>query len=189
MSRPRFVVVEALDGVGKTTLVAGLARAWGGVRSGTPGAQLQDLRGPVVEALEGHPLAPCLFYAASVVAQGRRAREAADRGKTVIVDRYWLSTSCYARARGVRADLDGIAAAVPSPDATVWLTLEESERRRRLADRGMSAADRETLDPVFRERVLHESRRARGPLALTAWVDVTGLNPVQVVRAVADALG
>ncbi len=186
---PRFIVLEALDGVGKTTIAQGLAAALDAVAMNTPGDALRVLSGEVLAGLGPHQTARCLFYAGSVLARGAEARAIVDGGRSVVMDRYWLSTVAYARARGVSADLSGIEALVPPPDVTLLLTLDEGERRRRLATRGLTAADRETLDPAFRERVLAELRAPRGAgLGPSVDVDLTGAPPAEALRRVREAL-
>ena len=125
-----FVAIEGLDGVGKTTLVNALAEHYEGEAANTPGPVLRGLTDQILDALGNDQTARCLFYAASVFSEGKRARQAADGGRVVIMDRYWLSTIAYARARGVTLDLSSLEAVVPVPDVTVLLTLEETERLR-----------------------------------------------------------
>lgn len=187
---PRFIVLEALDGVGKTTLAQGLAAQLGGMAMNTPGNPLRKISAQVLEGLGPDQAARCLFYASSVISRGRKAREWADSGGIVVMDRYWLSTVSYARARGVEAALSEVEALVPVPDVTVLLTLNEDVRRQRLHARGLTAADRETLEPRFRNRVLSEMRshhRHTG-LRVTHAVDVTGAGQEEAVMRVLSTL-
>lgn len=190
MKPPVFLVLEALDGVGKTTLAADLAQSLGGVAMDTPGAGLRPLRNDVLSAMGPNQAARCLFYAASVFTEGQRARAIVDAGSSVVMDRYWLSTICYARARGVDLDVTAIEAAVRAPDATVLVTLDESERQRRLHVRGYTDADRETLVNGFRERVLAEmvSSERAAHLRPSVVVDVTGADREVAVNRVIQAL-
>ncbi len=184
-----FVVIEGLDGVGKTTLVDALAEHYGGEAANTPGPLLQKLTGPILDALGDDQTARCLFYAASVLSEGKRARKAADRGGVVFMDRYWLSTIAYARARGVSVDLSSLEAIVPVPDVTVLLTLEETERRRRLDGRCTTDADLETLVLEFREAVLREMQcRTRVFGLRPVEVDVTGADESESQRRVLAVL-
>lgn len=182
-----FIVLEALDGVGKTTAARSLAAELGGVAMNTPGDELREVSGAVLSGLGEHQEARCLFYAASVLARGAAARRAVGAGIPVVMDRYWLSTISYARARGVTAPCEDVESLVVAPDLTVLLVLDESERRRRLTGRGLTTADRETLDAGFRERVLAEmlSSDRRLTLRPTLIVDVTGLDPDGAVALLA----
>lgn len=176
--KPVFIVLEALDGVGKTTLAKGLAARLGGVALNTPGDALREVSGQILDGLGPNQEARCLFYAGSVIARGREARELVEAGHSVVMDRYWLSTISYARARGVKADLDQVEALVPAPDVTVLLTLDEDERQRRMRARGLTAADRETLDAEFRGRVVSamNSSERLSVLKPSLVVDVSGLE-------------
>ena len=149
-----FIVLESLDGVGKTTLTKGLAERLQGVAMNTPGKQLRQISNKILDGLGPNQEARCLFYASSVIAKGAEARRLVQAGNFAIMDRYWLSTISYARARGVHHSLHDIEAMIPRPDLTILLTLDESIRKKRLNKRGLTAADRETLDPTFREVVL-----------------------------------
>lgn len=186
-----FIAIEALDGVGKSTLTADLARALGGVAADTPGAGLRNVRQDVLRALGDHQEARCLFYAASVLSEGSKARARADAGEVVVMDRYWLSTLSYARARGVILDLDGVEASVVAPDVTLLIELDEAERVRRLQRRGhLTAADRETLDETFRERVLTEmlSPQRRPDLRPARRVDITNADRSHAVERIIRSL-
>lgn len=191
MSAGLFVVLEALDGVGKTTLARDLAQRVGGVSMDTPGPELRVVSPAVLAGLGADQDARCLFYAASVLALGRRARGLADAGTVVVMDRYWLSTVSYARTRGASVALDAVERSVPEPDITVLLTLDEDERQRRLHSRGFTAADRETLSPRFRAPVLQEMMSdARLPaLRPTVTVDLTDADPEHAVLRVIEAIG
>ncbi|MED5371895.1 MAG: thymidylate kinase [Myxococcota bacterium] len=187
--KPLFIVLEALDGVGKTTLAKGLAARLGGVAMNTPGEGLRAVSGQILDGLGPNQPARCLFYAGSVIARGEEARALVEGGQTVVMDRYWLSTISYARARGVEAALDQVEALVPAPDVTLLLTLDEEERQRRMQARGFTAADRETLEPGFRDRVLLEMRRGdRRPELLPLDVDLSGGDPAECIERVVRAL-
>ncbi|MFD2835675.1 hypothetical protein ACFS3C_00815 [Azotobacter vinelandii] len=115
------------------------------------------MREPIQAALGDARIAHALFYLAVAAAEGTRARAATDAGRSVVMDRFLASTIAYARARGVDADFDALLPALPRPDVSVLLTLDEDERIRRLGARGeMSLADIQSLDPTFRGVVMAE---------------------------------
>jgi dTMP kinase len=64
---------------------------------------------------------------------------------SVVLDRYFLSTQAYAEFRGSRLDVDALGDLLVPADVTVFLDVSLEVRRRRLAARGSSTADRETL--------------------------------------------
>lgn len=178
-----FVAIEGLDGVGKSTVVQQLAALFSGHAMSTPGPALREARPAVLQAFAEDELAKALFYTASVSSQGRQARQLADAGSWVFMDRYWDSTLAYAQARGVYADLAALSSALVQPDLTVLLVLDETERQARLKVRGATAEDMETLDPQFRACVLAQLQ-TRASLV----IDISGLAIEDVVTKVASAI-
>ena len=184
-----FIAFDGLDGVGKTTLVRELAQHYGGIALDTPGAELRPLVNSVLSALEQSQTARCLFYAASVLAAGCKARQLAADGQTVFMDRYWLSTIAYARARGVTVNLSDLEAIVPAPDLTILLTLDETERRRRINSRAYDSYDAETFSEKFRKCVLREMRSTdRRPDLQPLEVDITGMPNTDTIKILKDRL-
>ena len=59
--KPLFIALEALDGVGKTTLAHSLASRLGGVAMNTPGDDLRKVSRAVLGGLGPHQGARCLF--------------------------------------------------------------------------------------------------------------------------------
>ncbi len=189
--RGRLIVVEGLDGTGKTTLSKGLAASLGAVWLTTPSAALRPFREPFDAHYARHPGAAQLFYAASVVAAGEEADALRAAGRDVVIDRYWATTRAYGLVRGSPYDLAEVEAHLPAADLTLLVELDEGVRRGRLLARGASALDQETLDPrrakalrlALREQL--RGRVAGHPLL----VDVTNLDEAAAVaraRALVD---
>lgn len=149
-----FIVLEGLDGVGKSTLARRYAQQYGHQLMTTPGAELLPLRTDIINGLGNSQSAKALFYAAVVQAEGEKAREFIQQGQAVIMDRYRASTIAYAHERGVTLDLTSILTQAYAPHLSILLTLNEDERQQRLHKRGTTAEDIETLNPDFRSSVL-----------------------------------
>lgn len=187
--RAPFVVIEGLDGVGKSTVARGLAERLQGQFFSTPGEHMKELRWTVHKALGDDPNALCALYLATVLAEGRRAETLRCSGTPVVMDRYWLSTVAYGGARGAKLDLSSAASAVAAPDLTVVLELEENQRRRRLRERDVSSEDRLTFESRFSEHVRSTMRsgqpRELGPVSN---LEVTELGPDEVLDRIMSEL-
>ncbi len=179
----KFIVLEGLDGVGKTTLARGLAEQIQGVYLSTPGEPFAPIRGAIIDAMGDDQLGRALFYAATVSTQGQRAAREVAAERTVIMDRYWPSTLAYAQARGVTLNLDALTPGLVVPDVVVLITLEETERRRRLRQRTVTAEDQETFSTDFTQSVM-QALRPRCQLQ----VDISGLSEQAAVGQVEAAI-
>ncbi len=170
--RGRFVVLEGIDGCGKSTQLEAL-RTWlpgsgllppsarvvvtrepGGTALGTALRQLL-LHPPGDAAPE--PMAELLLYAADRAQHVEQViRPALAAGHWVLSDRFSGSTAAYqGYGRGLDhgriAQLEQLATAGLVPDLTLWLELPLAESMRRRGDR---AADRiEASGAAFLQRV------------------------------------
>jgi dTMP kinase len=201
--RGRFLVLEGIDGCGKTTQIEQL-RQWL-PRSGLmpAGAQLVVTREPggtelgqALRTLLLHPpgeAAPCstaelLLYAADRAQHvQQRILPALEAGHWVLSDRFSGSTAAYqGYGRGLSLELieqlSAIACRGLQPDLTLLLELPLQESLRR---RGHRAADRiEASGEAFLARV------CAGFHALSVqsgWQRVDATQPVQEVTAVLQA--
>lgn len=167
VSQPRtpvtapLVVIEGLDGVGKTTLSRALARALDAQWRTTPGEEIRSVREAFESGLTGSRAARSLGYAATVISEGNHARALTRSGVPVVLDRYWLSTRVYAPA-DARAALDSVERLVPPADLTLYVWAPESVRRARLQARGLTAEDERTLaEGTALDRAFRARRRSR----------------------------
>jgi len=146
-----LITVEGLDGAGKTTLIAGLARALGATVLREPGGvELSErIRGLLTDPeLDVDPRAEALLYAAA------RAQLVASRlgpllagGKTVLLDRFVDSSLAYqggGRALGVEQirALNAFATGGLSPDRTLLLRIEPERGLERIAGREADRLER-----------------------------------------------
>ncbi len=181
-----IIVLEGLDGVGKSSACLALARALGAASLSTPTAEVRAFR----ERFDGafrDPLARSVAYAATVVEAGRRARQLVQSGRPVVIDRYWLSTLVYAERPEALA---GLGEAVEAPDLTLYLHAPLALRRARLRARGplhehdlhtLIEANDARLDRLYRGLLRH---RAAGEGRL---IDASG-GPEEVLAAMLGAV-
>ena len=159
LARPSFVVIDGIDGCGKSTQVERLARTHGWIATREPGGTALGAQIRALILHEGEvptPLAEALLMAADraqhVAAVILPALEA---GCSVISDRYASSTVAY-QGYGHEGDLaqiatvNAIATGGLVPTMTVLLDLPVSVARVR---RGSDPDRLESLDTAFHERV------------------------------------
>lgn len=201
--RGRFVVLEGIDGCGKSTQLQALA-AWlpqsgllpAGAEllvtrepGGTPlGQALRQLLLHPPAAAAPHSTAELLLYAADRAQHvQQRLEPALAAGHWVLSDRYSGSTAAYqGHGRGLSleliAQLEQIATGGLQPDLTLWLDLSLDEARRRRGGRLDGAApDRiEAAGEAFLQRV-HQGFAALA--AQRGWQPIAADQPLQQVSA------
>ncbi len=142
--RVPLITVEGLDGAGKSTLVAGLARELGATALREPGGE--PLAERIRALVKQHPFdahAEALLFAAAraqLVATEIAPRLA--RGETLVLDRFTDSSLAYQGAgRGLGIDaVRAINAFAPVPERTLLLRIDPAAGLQRVGGRG--AADR-----------------------------------------------
>lgn len=167
MNRPRFVTLEGGEGVGKSTLAAGLEAAIrstgaGVVRTREPGgsAGADEIRKLIVTGAGDRwsgLTETLLLTAARNDHLERTIRPAIARGDWVICDRFIDSTYAYqVVARGLAPttfDALNTALDAPTPDLTLILDLDIETGLARALGRKGSEARFENLDAGFHECV------------------------------------
>lgn len=149
MKKGSFIVVEGPDGIGKSTAIRGLSerirREVGEapvmVREpgGTPvGESIRRILKEVGSRSPSRDL--LLFSSARAELVKKVIRPALDAGKTVLADRFYLSTYVYQGGRGgvPKEDIDSITRIATEgliPDLTLVLQLQREEWLQRLARR------------------------------------------------------
>lgn len=194
-----FLVLEGIEGSGKSTQAARLARRLeargvehtvvrepGGTEAG------ERIRDVVLDpALDVTPETELLLIlAARAEFVRRRVEPALERGQVVVADRYDLSTLAYqgiARGLGlerVRA-LNRFATGGREPDVTLVLMVDPEEGRRRRA--GLPADRMEREDEAFHREVARAYERLAREEAEVVAVDGSG-SPDEVERRILEVL-
>ncbi|MBP2405950.1 dTMP kinase [Streptomyces syringium] len=130
-----FVVCEGVSGVGKTTLVAAVAKRLKAATLHTLPEPLNPVSGTVNANLR--PLPQFAFYLAGALHASDIAREASRRGP-VIADRYVSSVvACHAAVHGLTVDqvtalLEPFRPYLAVPDITFYLRSSEGSLRERM---------------------------------------------------------
>ena len=143
-----FIVIEGLDGSGKSTVSKHLAEKLNAKLLTTPGAGFKEVRKQLDTVFEHNPKARQLFYMATVLNVASEAQRFIDSGQNVVVDRYWLSTQVYHHwmSNGQCYTLDEVESELLAPDLTVYLDLPVDERIARINNRNYcTSEDKQTL--------------------------------------------
>jgi thymidylate kinase len=189
--KPIFVVIEGLDGAGKTTCAMKLAHAIGAEYMTTPSPEIRQLRPSILGNFGGSQQAVQLFYLSTVFAASLQVRNALNAGKSVVLDRYFLSTQTYAEFRGSPLELDFLATALVPADVTIYLDAPLALRKARLSNRACTAADRETLTKAA-DASLRELYRQKSALPVVgAWqrLSVSDETVVEQIDKIAKLIG
>lgn len=185
-SRPTFIVFEGLDGSGKSTCAAQLAECFGAVLMTTPSPRVRRYRDDLIESLGPSQEARQLFYLATVFAASDEVAALLQRGRSVVLDRYFLSTQAYAAFRGSRLLVDDVQRLLRPADVTFYIDTPLVTRVARLHRRGTSAADLETISADADAR-LHEEHFRRAHLDVVGrfiQIDGDGTPAEVLARAV-----
>lgn len=189
--RPRFIVFEGLDGAGKSTCAQRTAELLDAKYLTTPSDKLRQYRNPVVNGFGSCQEAIQFFYFATVLAASAEARSCLDDGKSVVLDRYFLSTQVYAEFRGSQFPVDEALVKFLLPaDLTIFLDVPLEIRRKRVAVRGSDAADRETLTEGSDQYLRQAYMRLISLPVVGEWmpIDAAQSSIDDIARRVADVL-
>ena len=150
-----LITVEGLDGAGKSTLIAGLAKALGAIVLREPGGVevSERIRSLLADpALEVDPRAEALLFAAAraqLVAE--RLRPLLDAGETVLLDRFVDSSLAYqGGGRGLGIDevraINQFGTGGLRPDRTLLLRIDPELGLARISDRSADRLEQEDGD-------------------------------------------
>lgn len=131
-----FVVIEGVDGVGKTTLARKLEEECGYYYLYTMPIPFKKIRSEL-ESLQ-YPDARFFFYLTCVIAFQRELCALLNEGYKVVVDRYVYSTIVMHNAMGVNVECVNIKELpIMTPDISILLTCDSYERNKRILSRGL----------------------------------------------------
>jgi dTMP kinase len=203
VDRGRLITIEGVDGAGKTTLAAALAKALG-----DRGVEVRLLREPGgVEAseriralladptVEISPRAEALLFAAArAELVERELTPELEKGTWVVLDRFVDSSLAYQGAgrelgvQSIRA-MNEFATGRLRPDRTLLLRVEPQTGRARLGDRGGGFERLELEDDEFFERIAsaYDDIAAAEPERVRV-IDANA-EPGEVLAAALDTLG
>lgn len=189
---PVFVVFEGLDGAGKTTVARRVAATMNAAYLTTPSAAVRVFRDDLIRDFGGSQEAAHLFYLATVFAASREVDALIVQGRSVVLDRYLLSTQAYAEFRGSALRLEEVERHLRPADLTVFLDAPLGIRMHRIVGRRCAtAADRETLN-LDADTTLRQAHAARSGLPVTGRflnLDTAGSGPDELVALVLREVG
>lgn len=194
LARPLFLVLEGIDGAGKTTQASRLAERL--EREGVEVVRLvEPTSGPIGQeirrrAKDGPPIPPAEELAMFLEDRRANVRDnvlpALARNAAIVQDRSFLSTVAYQGARPALAktpgDLIALHEAMPKPDAILLLDLDVETGLARVARRGKGDAFEERS---YLERVLANFRALVGDVGGTRVRKIDAKrSPDEVTQAV-----
>lgn len=179
-----LIVIEGLDGSGKSTVSKILAMKLNANLLTTPGTDLKDTRKQLDTIFKNNPKARQLFYMSTVLNVSDDAQALIASGQHVVVDRYWLSTQVYHcwMTNGQHYLLHEIESELLKPDLTVYLDLPLNERIKRISNRNnCTCEDRQTLtqEADAKLRGLYESMCDDKPVG--KWIVIDASQDISVV--------
>jgi dTMP kinase len=201
MKSAKFVVIEGLEGAGKSTALATVlawlqAKGFDVVQTREPGGTpLAEQIRTLVKAVQDEAIAPetelLLMYAARSQLLANVIRPALARGQVVLADRHDLSSRAYqGGGRQIAAEvIDQIRAVVVKdtrPDLTLYLDIDPEIGLKRASARGeLDRIEQEQLDFFKRTRQKYLEIAATDP----SIVVIDAAKPLeQVQKSLTDAL-
>lgn len=174
-TRPLFIAFEGLDGSGKGTCANWISRQLDAEYITTPPASVRGFRDELITSFDGSQEAIQLFYLSTVFSASAQAAALLARGKSVVIDRYFLSTQAYAAFRASTLRVDDIERHLLPADITVFLDVPLDVRRQRLHARDVfTKEDRETLSEAADSRLREEHFRRSSLGVVGEFVRVNG---------------
>ena len=168
-----FIVIEGLDGVGKTTLVNNLTKRLGAQSFQTPPQIISKYREIIVEQCQ--PVCRA-FYSLGNYLIAENIKDSLVESP-VVLDRFWHSSAAYAIATEAKCggEINILPRGNPiyqwpddllKPSAVVYLELSESDRVLRMHERGEAETNEELQlkkSQLFRQRLIRAYKNMENP--------------------------
>lgn len=180
--KARFISLEGLSGVGKSTVSILLAERIGADFVGTIPQAFNELRKMIDGSEITNINARFLFYFAAVLEGEKSIKTILESNRTVVVESYFYRTLAF--HRGMGSDLEvSIPPTALMPDRIFQLTCEESMRRQRRQSRNKYETYWDRKAEQNTENILREYQKL-----YMETIDTTYLSLNQVVENIVDRL-
>lgn len=160
-----LIVIEGLDGCGKTSTAKQISKKIGAWLHCTPPKMFDNLR----PYFDGHPEIRGIFYSLGNYIASLEMMKILET-QPVILDRFWHSTVAYALAQSGTLPPKGDEVYewpidLLKPDAVYFLNVDEDERLKRISGRQMHTEQEKCIanDSTFRNNIIEAYRNMKNP--------------------------
>ena len=153
-----FIVITGLDGSGTSTVAKELNKIdKDSVLLKTPSIEFSGRDIIDTEVRETSQTAHYLFYLSSVIYMSDKIKKSYNyKTKNVYCVRYLIDTIVSHQVAGLDVNLDYSNYGILKPDLTIFVSLDEKLREKRISKRGKSTLDKLLDDPKVRESFLEK---------------------------------
>lgn len=178
-----LVALEALDGVGKSTIGPIVAKKLGGVYLSTPMGEFNERR----KMANANSVARFFYYLSALSAANDEIKKLLSQGKTIVADRHIDSTFACHCGLGIKPErlVNESELAFVRPDYRFYLTASKEERLKRLRQRiRQSDYDKQLESDQELQARTHQAFLRRGLIVL----DTTLLSAEQSAEAIVSEI-